>query len=439
MQFAANAIQKAMGPEPSVVEAGYKAREGEETMQALVWQGNMQVEVLDCKIPDITQDDDVVLKVTGTTICGSDLHLYHSEIIGMQKGDILGHEFMGKVDRVGKNVTKLKEGDRVVVSFQIACGKCRYCQKKLSSFCERTNDSSLMQTMYGGRDAGFFGYSHFTGGFPGGQAEYVKVPFAEVNCLPIPDDVTDEEAIYLSDVLPTSYHCVVDTGVTEGDTVAIWGLGPIGLSAAKWCQLKGAKRVIGIDGVPFRLNWAKEKLGIEVINFNDVSDIPATLLEMVPGGVDRALDCGTFHEPKTMFHKVQKALLLETDVAETANECIKSVRKMGSVGLISAYAGITNAFNIGAVMEKGVRFIGNGQAPVHLYWEEILNDYIRTKKFDVSLILTHRFSIEEFSELYGKFDKRVDGLLKTFVETKFSSPAANGYPKLTKVADLPEK
>ena len=150
----------------------------------------------------------------------------------------------------------------------------------------------MMQTMYGGRDAGFFGYSHFTGGFPGGQAEYVKVPFGEVNCLPIPDDVSDEEAIYLSDVLPTSYHCVHDTGVTDGDTVGIWGLGPIGLAAARWCQLKGAKRIIGIDGVPFRLDYAKEKLGIEVVNFHEHKDMVKHLLELVPGGLDRALDCG---------------------------------------------------------------------------------------------------------------------------------------------------
>lgn len=163
------------------------------------------------------------------------------------------------------------------------------------------------------------------------------VPFGEVNCLPIPDSVSDEEAIYLSDVLPTSYHCVTDTGVTEGDTVGIWGLGPVGLAAARWCQLKGAKRIIGIDGVSWRLQRAVEKLGIEVINFNEVSDIPKKIHELVPGGLDKALDCGTFHEPKSMLHKIQKALMLETDVPETANECILSVRKMGSIGLISVY------------------------------------------------------------------------------------------------------
>lgn len=171
--------------------------------------------------------------------------------------------------------------------------------------------------MYGTRDAGFFGYSHFTGGFPGGQAEYVRVPFGNVNLLPIPDSVTDEQAIYLSDVLPTSYHSVVDTGVEEGDVVGIWGLGPIGQCAARWAKLKGASRVIGIDTVPSRLAFAKEKSGIEVIDFKEFTDVPKKLMEMVPGGLDVAIDCGTFHEPKTIMHKVQKTLMLETDVPET--------------------------------------------------------------------------------------------------------------------------
>lgn len=404
-------------------------------MKALAWFGNADVRLIDAPIPDITDPDDVVLKVTGTTICGSDLHLYHAEILALQKGDILGHEFMGIVDQVGSGVSKLKKGDRVVVSFQIACGKCKYCQKKLSSFCDRTNDSSLMANMYGQRDAGFFGYSHFTGGFAGGQAEYVRVPFGDVNCLPIPEGVTDEQAIYLSDVLPTSYHCVVDTGVTEGDVVGIWGLGPIGQCAARWAKMKGAKRVIGIDQIPERLAFAVEKSGIEVIDFSKESDVVAKIYEMVPEGLDRALDCGTFHEPKTLLHKVEKVLMLETDNCETANECIKAVKKMGSVGVIAAYAGFTNHFNIGAVMEKGVRFIGNGQAPVHKYWEEILG-YIQEGKFDPTFMITHRFPIDDFPELYKKFDKRVGGVEKVFVETKFSSKSAPGCPTTTRVADL---
>jgi threonine dehydrogenase-like Zn-dependent dehydrogenase len=239
--------------------------------------------------------------------------------------------------------------------------------------------------MYGHRDAGFFGYSHFTGGFPGGQAEYVRVPKGNVNLLPVPEGVPDEKVIYLSDVLSTAYHCVMDTGVQEGDTVGVWGLGPIGQCVAQFAKLKGAKRVIGIDRVPERLQFAQAKSGVEPLDFSVHTDVVKRLQEICPGGLDVALDCGTFHEPKTMLHKVEKTLMLETDVPETINEALTSVRKGGRVGIIAAYAGFANHVNVGALMEKGIRLIGNGQAPVHKWWKEILNDYILTGKFDPTL------------------------------------------------------
>ncbi|KAG7091796.1 hypothetical protein E1B28_008199 [Marasmius oreades] len=393
MQATTNKLQEKMGTMPTDVNPEYKHAEGGEKMRALAWFGPNDVRMVDAPVPDITEPNDVILQVTGTTICGSDLHLYHGEIATLQQGDILGHEFMGKVYKIGPNVKNLSVGQRVVASFQIACGRCEYCQQKLSSFCDRTNNSSLQNYMYGQRDAGFFGYSHFTGGFPGGQAEYVRVPFGNVNLLPVPDDVSDERALYLSDVLPTSYHAVVDTGVKKGDVVGIWGLGPIGQCAARWALLKGASRVIGIDAVPSRLAFAQKKTGIEVINFKEFSDVPKRIYELVPRGLDVALDCGTFHEPKTLLHKAQKTFMLETDVPETINEMIVSVRKMGSCGIIAAYSGFANGVNVGALMEKGVRLIGNGQAPVHKYWEEILNDYVKTKKFDPALYVPLRFLI----------------------------------------------
>ncbi|KAH8119822.1 GroES-like protein [Phellopilus nigrolimitatus] len=438
MQAASNALQNYMGPVPIDVSTKYTGRGDGSTMKALAWMGTKQVQVIDAPVPDVTDPDDIVIKVTGTTICGSDLHLYHGEIVTLQKGDILGHEFMGKVDRVGPNVTKFKPGDRVVASFQIACGKCEYCKKKLSSFCDRTNDSSLMNAMYGHRDAGFFGYSHFTGGFAGGQAEYVRVPFGETNLLPIPAGVSDEQAIYLSDILPTSYHAVVDTGVKEGDVVGIWGLGPIGQCAARWAKIKGAKRVIGIDQVPERLAFAAEKSGIEVLDFSVHKDVVKRLQEVAPGGLDVAIDCGTFHQPKSINHKVQKTLMLETDVPEIVNEMLMSVKKMGRCGIIAAYAGYTNAFNIGALMEKGIRLIGNGQAPVHLYWETILNDYIIPGKFDPTFIITHRVPIDDMAELYEAFDKRQSGVEKVFVETRFSSPPTPGCPSTSRVSEWKE-
>ncbi|THU98140.1 GroES-like protein [Dendrothele bispora CBS 962.96] len=432
MQAAANAFQNKLGTVPTDTTPEYKPVEGGATMKALAWFGTKDVRVIDAPIPDITEPNDVIVQVTGSTICGSDLHLYHGEIMALQKGDILGHEFMGRVHKVGSNVTKLKEGQRVVASFQVACGKCEYCQQKLSSFCDRTNNSSLQNYMYGQRDAGFFGYSHFTGGFPGGQAEYTRVPFGEVNLLPIPDNVPDEKALYLSDILPTSYHTVVDTGVNKGDVVGVWGLGPIGLCAAKWAFLKGASRVIGIDRVPTRLEMAK-KNGLEIIDFSKHSDVTKAIYEICPRGLDVALDCGTFHEPKTLLHKVQKAAMLETDVPETINEMIVSVRKMGRCGIIAAYAGFANGVNVGALMEKGVRLIGNGQAPVHRYWEEILNDYIIPNKFDPTFVLTHRVPLDDMDKLYKAFDNRVDGVEKVFVQTKFSDPPSEGCPKLSRV------
>ncbi|KAF5375861.1 hypothetical protein D9615_008183 [Tricholomella constricta] len=435
MQAAANAVQNVMGTLPTEVHPEYKHAPGGKTMMALAWFGTKDVRIVEAPVPDITEDDDVIVQVTGTTICGSDLHLYHGEIMALQKGDILGHEFMGKVQKVGPNVQGLQIGQRVVASFQIACGECEYCEQKLSSFCDRTNKSSLQNYMYGQRDAGFFGYSHFTGGFPGGQAEYVRVPKGQVNLLPIPNDVTDEQAIYLSDVLPTSYHAVVDTGVQKGDVVGIWGLGPIGQCAARWAKLKGASRVIGIDTIPERLAFAKEKSGIEVIDFQEYKDVVKRIYELVPRGLDVALDCGTFHEPKTLTHKIQKTLMLETDVPETINEMIVSVRKMGRCGVIAAYAGFANGVNVGALMEKGVRLIGNGQAPVHKYWKEILYEYIIPGKFDPTFIITHRVPLEDMEKLYAAFDKREAGVEKVFVETKFSAAPSPGCPKTSRVDD----
>ncbi|KAJ7735554.1 GroES-like protein [Mycena maculata] len=434
MQAVSNKLAERLSDAPTTVSAEYKPRADGSTMKALAWFGARDVRLVDAPIPYITEPDDIILKVTGTTICGSDLHLYHGEIIQLQQGDILGHEFMGIVDRVGPNIQNIKIGDRVVASFQIACGECSYCKQKLSSMCDRTNTSGLQNVMYGHRDAGFFGYSHFTGGFPGGQAEYVRVPKGNVNLLPIPDSVSDEKALFLSDILPTSYHAVVDTGVKQGDVVGIWGLGPIGQCAARFALMKGATRVIGIDSVPSRLLFATERSGIETIDFSEHTDVVKRLQELVPGGLDVAIDCGTFHQPKMLLHKVEKALMLETDVSEIVNEMIRSTKKMGSCGLIAAYAGYTNHFNIGALMEKGIRLIGNGQAPVHKYWHELLA-MIGAGKLDPTFVVTHRVSIDEFPELYESFDKRVGGVEKVFVETKFSSPPSAGAPRLSRVAD----
>jgi threonine dehydrogenase-like Zn-dependent dehydrogenase len=324
-----------------------------QTMKALVWQGKNTVQVVDCPKPKIIEDRDVILKVTGSTVCGSDLHLLHGSVVELEKGDILGHEFCGIVDEVGSKVSKVKKGDRVVASFQIACGECMYCQKKISSQCTRTNANTIENAMYGGRTAGMFGYSHFTGGFAGGQAEYTRVPFGDVNLLKLPDDVPDEKGLYLSDVVSTSWNCVVDTGVKEGDVVAIWGAGPIGQMCADFSFINGAKRVIMIDA-NWRLDLVKEKYPkVECVDYSQLKGTKAVvskLKEMVDGvGPNVALECVAGEYPKGWLHTVEIMAGLETDTSEILNEMIEGVRNYGRVGITGVYVGYTNHFNIGEI------------------------------------------------------------------------------------------
>ncbi|KAK0311969.1 hypothetical protein LTR01_002883 [Friedmanniomyces endolithicus] len=398
-----------------------------ETMKALCW-------MVDTPKPKVIEPRDVILKVTGSTVCGSDLHLLHGSVVEMQKGDILGHEFCGIVESKGAEVTNLEIGQRVVASFQIACGDCYYCAQKLSSQCERTNSNTIEKGMYGGNTAGMFGYSHFTGGFAGGQAEYVRVPLGDVNLLKLPDDVPDEKGLYLSDVVCTSWNCVVDTGVKEGDVVAIWGAGPIGQMCADFSFMNGAKRVIMIDQ-NWRLDFVKSKYPkVELVDFSKLSNTKGVvnrLKEMVDGrGPDVALECVAGEYPKSIAHKLEMAAGLETDSPEILNEMIESVRNYGRVGITGVYVGFTNHFNIGSLMERGIRFIGNGQAPVHLYWHELLKK-IQSGEIDPLKMVTHRVRVEDLDKVYAKFDARADGMQKVYVETKFSAPPCKGSPALT--------
>ncbi|KAK0250784.1 hypothetical protein LTR91_024714 [Friedmanniomyces endolithicus] len=405
-----------------------------ETMKALCWMGKNNVQMVDTPKPKIIEPRDVILKVTGSTVCGSDLHLLHGSVVEMQKGDILGHEFCGIVESKGAEVTNLDIGQRVVASFQIACGDCYYCAQKLSSQCERTNSNTIEKGMYGGNTAGMFGYSHFTGGFAGGQAEYVRVPLGDVNLLKLPDDVPDEKGLYLSDVVCTSWNCVVDTGVKEGDVVAIWGAGPIGQMCADFSFMNGAKRVIMIDQ-NWRLDFVKSKYPkVELVDFSKLSNTKGVvnrLKEMVDGrGPDVALECVAGEYPKSIAHKLEMAAGLETDSPEILNEMIESVRNYGRVGITGVYVGFTNHFNIGSLMERGIRFIGNGQAPVHLYWHELLKK-IQSGEIDPLKMVTHRVRVEDLDKVYAKFDARADGMQKVYVETKFSAPPCKGSPALT--------
>ncbi|KAJ4366400.1 hypothetical protein N0V83_008036 [Neocucurbitaria cava] len=406
-----------------------------ETMKALAWFGKNDVRIIDAPKPKVIEPRDVIVKVTGSTVCGSDLHLLHGSVVELQKGDILGHEFCGVVDNVGSDVKRFKKGQRVVASFQIACGDCYYCKQKLSSQCEKTNANTIENAMYGGRTAGMFGYSHFTGGFAGGQSEYTRVPYGDVNLLPLPDDVPDEEGLFLSDVLATSWHAVVDTGVKKGDVVAIWGAGPIGQMAAEFSLVNGASKVIMIDQ-NWRLDFVKKTYpNIETVDFSKLGKgetVTSVLKKMCNDrGPDVSIEAAAGEYAKGWAHYFEVMLGLETDTSEIVNEMITSTRNFGRCGITGVYVGFTNHFNIGSLMERGIRLIGNGQAPVHLYWESLLK-MIQEKQIHPMNMVSHRVRLEDLDKVYYKFENKEDGMQKVFAETKWSAPACKGSPPLTR-------
>ncbi|EAQ84351.1 hypothetical protein CHGG_08365 [Chaetomium globosum CBS 148.51] len=429
---AAYMVEKAVGHGKENIKQDVSKYEGvddpNETMKALVWQGKQKVEVVEVPKPKILEDQDVILKVTGTTVCGSDLHLLHGAIIQLSKGDILGHEFCGVVDQVGPAVKNIKVGKRYVAAFQITCGEC-----------EKTNSNTTAKAMYGSRTAGLFGYSHFTGGFAGGQAEYVRVPIADANLLEIPD------ALYLSDVLPTAYNAVKDTAVYPGDQVAIFGAGPIGQMAGVFALGEGASKVIAIDTEP-RLSaisqrWpAEHKDKLQVLDYKKLSfgitnkeTVVSKLKELCGGrGPDVAIECAAGEYAKGWMHWLEMSLGAETDTSEILNEMIEGVRNYGRAGITGVYVGYdkTNHLNVGSLMQRGIRLIGNGQAPVMKYWEGLLSK-IQQGELDPTQMLSHRFRIDDIDKVYYKFDSKEDNIQKVFVETKFSFPRAEGTPELT--------
>ncbi|KAJ3189630.1 hypothetical protein HK101_008823 [Irineochytrium annulatum] len=424
-----NIAQSVMGDKPTSAPVEPNVKEGK-MMKALAWFGKEDLRLIEVPVPTITHAKDAIVRVTGTTVCGSDLHLLHGDIMQLKQGDILGHEYMGIVEEVGSEVHDIKVGDRVVAAFSIGCGSCRFCHDQLYTECDTTNTSSVMETLYGHKLGGIMGYGHFGGGFAGGQAEYVRHPFADTNLFKLPDDITDEKALYLSDIVCTAYHAVVDSGAKEGETIGIWGLGPIGLHVAQWLQKKvKAGRIIGIDNVPYRLEMAHRLFGVETINFDEHTDVVKRIKELVGDvGLDRCIDCAAFRYAKSMAHKMQRLMGLETDTPEILNEEIRAVKKFGTIALIADYAATTNGLLIGAVMEKGIRLIGCGQAPVQKYMKECI-EMIRDGTFDPTTIVTHRFRLEQIPDVYRRFDRKEAGIIKVFLETRFSNPPSEGCPK----------
>lgn len=386
----------------------------DQTMQAVCWRGKKSIKVEKRPVPLVTDPKDVVIKVTATAICGSDLHLYVHGVAGMKSGDTLGHEPMGIVHEVGPEVKNVKVGDRVVIAFDLGCGSCYYCNHQLYSSCNATNPSKIQEAMYGDACGGFLGYSHLTGGWPGGQAEYLRVPFADMNCLKVPEGLTDEQALFLSDILPTAWHANTLGEVHEGDNVAIWGAGPVGQLSAQIAIHCGAKQVYLIDSVPYRLDFAKATLGpkVHTINFKETKVIK-TLKELTQEGPDVCIDATGSHYATNLLHKVEQALQLEQDTPEIVNECIEACRKGGRVAIIAAYIGYTNHFNLGAFMEKQLTMRG-GQTPVQKYWPDLL-EKVKAGVLDPTKVITHRLPLEDAAHGYHVFNEKMDSCMKVIL------------------------
>jgi threonine dehydrogenase-like Zn-dependent dehydrogenase len=394
-------------------------------MKAVCWMGKHDVRVETVPDPEIVDPGDAVVQITSTAICGSDLHLYDGYIPTMEKGDVLGHEFMGEVVAIGKDVTKLKVGDRVVVPFTISCGHCYFCQKGLFAACDNSNPNhELAEKVYGQSGAGLFGYSHMMGGYAGGQAEYARVPFADVGPIKVPRTLTDEQVLFLSDIFPTGYMAAENCGIAAGDTVAVWGCGPVGQMAIKCAYLLGAERVIAIDRVPERLAMAREQGGAETID--DHEDVVEELKQMTGDrGPDACIDAVGMEahgEGLTgMYDKVKQTLRLETDRATALREVIQACRKGGTVSIAGVYGGWVDKMPMGAAFSKGLT-LRMGQTHMQKYMPKLLR-MVQAGKFDPSFVITHRMPLDAAPEMYKTFRDKQDGCIKVVLKPGESAPA----------------
>uniref|UniRef100_A0A7I4C4Q5 Enoyl reductase (ER) domain-containing protein n=2 Tax=Physcomitrium patens TaxID=3218 RepID=A0A7I4C4Q5_PHYPA len=390
------------------------------TMRAVEFHAKMQtfkdMRVFERPKCSVTDPADVVLKVTTTFICGSDLHMYCGYMPGMKSGDVVGHEFMGIIDEVGPGVKNFKKGDRVVASALIACFNCWACKEQSFSLCETTNPSKETSVACGDRTGGIYGYCHLTGGYDGGQAEYVRVPMADNNLLLVPDGLKDEQVIFLSDILPTGWHANELARVGEGDNVAIWGCGPVGMMAATSAFNRGANRVVVIDSQQYRLDFLKSNLPkVETINRND-KKVYSALRDLFPHGPDVAIEAAGFHYVPNPLHKVEVAVGMETYTSEIINELIYCVRKGGRIGIVGDYITYCNHFNLGAFMEKGLTMAA-GQVYIHKYWPTLLSK-IESGEIDPSFVITHTLPLGEAPKGYQIFDDKVEGCVKGFQDDK---------------------
>ncbi|MET4728002.1 threonine dehydrogenase-like Zn-dependent dehydrogenase [Lysobacter enzymogenes] len=376
-------------------------------MKALTFHGSRDVRIDNHPDPQLQADDDVLLRVTATAICGSDLHLYRGKVPGMEAGDILGHEFMGIVEETGPEVTRLKKGDRVVVPFTIACGDCFYCDRDLYAACETTNPDrgAILNKKDIRSGAGMFGYTHLYGGYPGGQAEFVRVPKAQVGPIVIPDGLADERVLFLSDILPTGYQAALNAGVGPGWTVAIFGGGPVGLMAAACARLLGAERIFMIDHHPYRLEYAKAAYGVEPLNFDEDEDPAATIISRTANrGVDASIDAVGFEAKGSLVETVMTNLKLEGASGKALRQAIACTRRGGTVSVPGVYSGFIHGFLFGDAFDKGLTF-KMGQTHVQKYLPELL-ELVAMGELRPEEIITHRMPLIEAVDGYQIFDNK---------------------------------
>jgi threonine dehydrogenase-like Zn-dependent dehydrogenase len=384
-------------------------------MKAVCWYGAEDVRVEQVPDPAILNPHDAIVRVTRTAICGSDLHLFGGFIPMMKSGDILGHEFMGEVVEVGRAATGLKRGDRVVVPFAIACGHCFFCQRELWSLCDNTNpNAGMLEKLYGASGSGLFGYSHLYGGYAGGQAEYVRVPFADVGAVKVPEGVDDEQALFLSDILPTGYMAAENCTIQSGDVVAVWGCGPVGQFAIRSAYMLGAERVIAIDRFPERLHMAETHGKAEVLNYEDL-DVVEELKERTGGrGPDACIDAVGMEAHGTgvaaLYDRAKQAVRLETDRPTALREAIQACRKGGTVSIPGVYGGSIDKVPLGAAFAKGLT-IRMGQTHVHRYMRPLLNR-IQRSEIDPSFVISHRMTLDDAPRGYRMFRDKEDECVK---------------------------
>ncbi|UXI70629.1 zinc-dependent alcohol dehydrogenase [Tahibacter amnicola] len=382
-------------------------------MHALTYHGSRDVRYETVPDPTLQEPDDIVLRVTATAICGSDVHLYRGKVPGLKEGDVLGHEFMGIVEEAGAGVTALKRGDRVVIPFTIACGNCFFCERELYAACETTNpDKGLLVNGKGLRPgAGMFGYTHFYGGYAGGQAEFVRVPKANVGPLRIPEGLTDEQVLFLSDILPTGYQAVLNGQVGPGSTCAIFGAGPVGLMAAACARMLGATRIFMVDHLDYRLEFAKNAYGVEPINFKAQDDPAEHIIAATTGrGVDCSIEAVGFEAEGSLLETALTTLKLEGSSGVALRQAIAATRRGGVVSVPGVYAGPIHGLQFGDAFEKGLTF-RMGQTHVQRLMPELLQ-FVQEGKLNPAVIISHRLPLSRVVDGYAMFDKKEDACRK---------------------------